>query len=261
MGHVHLGVIPRSKPWRRVVDLLEDPRASDVAVVSASAAAAENSLTEAARDPVYVEAVRLLLVIPFCARAEDFGAALRDNGMPVGERPELVDLLSAVTGRLDVVARHTTQRTDIGEIAARALTGTLAVSIGDNLPGLFEATPGDVQAVARKLSWSKGISQLARLFYARLVSDSLSYWLDRTLADQIGPSRRFSNLSDRAAFDAAVFHYAQEATRIIQEFSGGWYGKTLHATGGIDSRDAALFGAVALKKIVAELRERRDRDG
>lgn len=258
MGHIHLGSIPRSKPWRRVVDLLEDPLASDEVIVAASAAAAENSLSEAARDPVYVEAVRLLLTIPYCARAEDFGAALRASDIAVGQKPDLVDLLTAATRRLDDVARQSNQRKDIGELAARALNGTLAVAIGDNLPTLFGAVPEDVQAVAGRLSWSRGISRLTRLFYARLVSDCLSYWLDRTLADQIGADRRFSSMPDRASFDAAVFHYAQEATRIIQEFSGGWYGKTLHTTGGIETRDAAIFGAVALKKIVAELRVRRD---
>ncbi|MBS0126460.1 hypothetical protein [Thetidibacter halocola] len=242
------------------MELLESPQASDETIVSASAAAAEKSLAEAARDPVYVEAVRLLLVIPYCARSHDFPAALRDNGVAVRQSPELIELLAAATSRLDEIARQTRNRTDIGELAAHALTGTLSLLVGENLPGLFDATPEDVQSVVRKLSWSNGISQLARLFYARLVSDCLSYWLDRTLAEQIGPDRRFANLTDRTAFDAAVFHYSQEATRIIQEFSGGWYGKTIHVNGGINSHDANIFGSVALKKIVAELRERRERD-
>ncbi|WP_417208433.1 hypothetical protein [Antarctobacter sp.] len=42
----------------------------------------------------------------------------------------------------------------------------------------------------------------------------------------------------------------RETTRIIREFSGGWYGKTLHREGGFNSVEAARFGHVALKKIV-----------
>jgi hypothetical protein len=260
MGHIHLGVLPGTVPWKRVVSLL-DEGATDDHVIAASAEAAERELTAAARDPVYVEAVRLLLVLPLCARADNFGEALREAGIGVRDRPELIDLIGAVTQRLDTVRRHSASRTDLGEIAGRALASTLSVGIGDQLPGLFSATPDDVQATARKLSWSKGIAAWLRLFYARLVADSLSYWLDRTLAERIGDGQRFAGVGQRDAFDSAVYFHAQEATRIIQEFSGGWYGKTIHKRGRIDTDDAAVFGAVALKKIVAELRLKRgDRD-
>ncbi len=181
MGHNTLGVLPRTRHWREVVRLL-DAGAADGDVVAASARAAERDLLAAASDPVFVEAVRLLLNIPLAARSENFGQALRDTGVGVGHRPELLDLLAAVSARLDAVRRDTQARSDFGEIAARALTQTLSASIGDGLPALFGATPEDVQAVARKMSWAKGISGLTRGFFGTLVSGTLSYWLDRTLA-------------------------------------------------------------------------------
>lgn len=259
MGHIHLGVLPKTLPWRSVVSLL-DEGAADHEVVGESARAAERDLTAAARDPVYVEAVRILLTIPLCARSEDFGEALRRSDIPTGHRPELLDLIAAATQRLDEVRLGSSRRNDLGEIAGRALVSTLSVGIGDQLPGLFAATQEDVQAIARKLSWNKGISAWSRLFFTRLVANSLSYWLDRTLAEQIGPDRRFAGVAQRSEFDAAVSTYSHEATRIIQEFSGGWYGKTIHREGGIDTANATVFGAVALKKIVAELRVKRGDD-
>lgn len=133
-------------------------------------------------------------------------------------------------------------------------------SIGDALPGLFEATPEEVQAVARRMSWAKGISGFSRGFFGRLVSGTLSYWLDRTLALQVGEGQRFATTGERNAFDRALDQYSTEATRIIQEFSSGWYGKTLHREGGFRTKDAAIFGAVALKKTVSELRTRNSSD-
>jgi hypothetical protein len=257
MGHVHLGVLPAATRWKTVVSLL-DTGAPDEVVVAASGAAAETQLIKAAEDPVYVEAVRLLMMIPLCARADDFGQALRDADIPVGHDPDVFDLVGAVTRRLGAVAAASTGRSDLGELAGRALASTLSVGIGDQLPGLFEATPADVQAAARKMSWNKGIAGWTRLFYARLVAGSLSYWLDRTLAEHVGPDARFADAGRRGAFDAAVLHHARGATRIIEEFSGGWYGKTVHAQGRIGTAEAKVFGAIALKKIVAELRVRRD---
>lgn len=260
MGHNTLGVLPRSRHWQDVVRLL-DAGAADSEVVAASARAAEKDLLGAADDPVFVEAVRLLLNIPLAARSDDFGQALRNIGLPVNNRPELLDLVAAVAERLDDVRRETRTRSDFGEIAARALTSTLTIAIGDALPGLFGATPADVQAVARKLSWAKGISGFSREFFGTLVSGTLSYWLDRTLALQVGEGRRFPTTSARNAFDRELDHYSSEATRIIKEFSSGWYGKTLHREGGFRTKDATIFGAVAMKKTVAELRARSMIDG
>lgn len=255
MGHNTLGVLPRTKLWQDVVRLL-DSEAADSDVVAASARAAERDMLAAAGDPVFVEAVRLLLNIPVAARSEDFGQALRDAGLTIGDQPELLELVTAVTERLDAVRRDTRVRSDFGEIAARALTRTLSAAIGDALPALFGATPEDVQAVARKMSWAKGISGFSREFFGTLVSGTLSYWLDRTLALQVGEYRRFPTVADRHAFDRELDHYSSEATRIIKEFSSGWYGKTLHREGGFGSTDAATFGAVALKKTVSQLRAR-----
>lgn len=255
MGHNLLVVLPRSRYWQDVVGLLGSDAAGSE-VVAASARAAENDMLRAAHDPVFVEAVRLLLSIPLAARSDDFGRALRDTGLVVGDRPEFLDLVTAVAERLDAVRHETKTRSDFGEISARALTTTLSTSVGDALPALFAASPQDLQAVARKLSWANGISGFTRQFFGMLVSATLSYWLDRTLSLQIGEERRFANAAARHDFDRELDHYSSEATRIIKEFSSGWYGKTLHREGGFSTRDAATFGAVALKKTVAELRIR-----
>lgn len=256
MGHVHLGTLPGRKKWREVVALLTGG-ASDDAVFAASAAAAEKDLIRAANDPVYVEAVRLLLAVPTAARRENFPEALNAHGLVVGRNPELFDLLVAISVRLDEVARLHRGRTDLGELAGRALTGALSATIGDRLPGLIEADAGDVQRAARALSWPTGIATLTRAFYGRLVSDTLSYWLDRTLATHVGAGARFASAADRAAFDAGLTQYTSETTRIIKEFSSGRYGKHVIRNGKSDSHSAAAFGAVALKKILSELCKRQ----
>ena len=256
MGHVHLGTLPRSRKWQEVAKLLTEG-GSDKAVISAAARAAERDLERAANDPVYVEAVRLLLVVPTAARGADFAAVLNAHGLTVGREPEFLDLLVAVSARLDAVARAHPGRTDLGELAGRALTGALSTTIKDRLPGLFDAEAGDVQRAARALSWPAGIATLTRAFYGRLVSDTLSYWLDRMLATHVGRDARFASAADRAAFDAALTQYVSETTRIIKEFSSGWYGKHVIGAGRLDGSAAAAFGVIALKKILSELRERQ----
>ena len=43
-------------------------------------------------------------------------------------------------------------------------------------------------------------------------------------------------------FDGELAYFAAEATRIIKEFSGGWYGKTLHSEGGFGTAKPPLSG-------------------
>jgi hypothetical protein len=256
MGHIHLGVLPQTKKWREVVSLLQNS-ATNEAVVAASAIAAERDLAMAASNPVFVEAVRLLLMIPYAARSEDFGSALRAIELNVATGPGLLDIVTAVGDQLDRVARASLVRTDFGELAGRALIATLTEQIGNAMPGLFGATAADVRIEAQRLSRPRGIAELSRAFFGRLLSDTLSSWLDRTLALQTGSGRRLADAGARSAFDLALGQYTHEATRIIQEFTPGWYGKRLHEAGRIDTPQAAAFGAVAMKKITEELRRKR----
>ena len=255
MGHVRLGVLPGTSSWKTVTSHLDDGR-TETEIVAASAKAASQDLLRAAEDPVFVEVVRLLLAIPVAARNENFGAELRRNHLNIRDAPELFDILLAVTERLDVVRQSERAKSDFGELAGRALSKTLTTMIGDALPGLFGATAADVQIAARNLSWSRSVSEYSRAFFGSLLTETLSYWLDRTLSTQVGDGLRFKDMTARSAFDVALSQYAAEATRIIKEFSGGWYGKTLHREGYFSQKNAAVFGAVALKKVVAELHRR-----
>jgi hypothetical protein len=256
LGHIHLAVLPSTKKWKAVVALLEDGAATDE-IIEAAARAAERDFHKAAGDAAVVECVRLLGMIPVAAREPEFGRALRSMDILVSEQPDLMSVTAGAGQRLDRFVRDLGHFSDIAELARRALLGSLTHLVGDQLPSLFEVTPDETRTAFRRLSQSTNFSRLSREFFTRLVTQTLSYWLDRTLATHIGPGRKFRDAGERAAFDAALRQYGFEATRIIKEFSGGWYGKTLQQEGAISQTAATRFTAVALKKTVEELRRKR----
>lgn len=256
MGHIHLGRLPASRKWTDVAQLIAQGASVD-ALAAASAIAAEREFSAAAKDPMFVEAVRLLALIPQAARADDFAKALMDIGIDVPANPSLMDLTVATTNALDRFANRESMRSDFGEIAARALADCLASNIGSRLPGLFEHNAAEVQAEAARLGNSEAFSTISRQFFGRLVNETLSSWLSRGLSAHVGKDRAFTGAADRSAFDAAMRQYCTEATQIIKVFAGGWYGKTLFREGTITSERAAAFGAVAFKKITEELTRKR----
>ncbi len=257
MGHIHLATLAKTKAWVEVIASIA-AGAGIATIAGQSAKAAEHDLEAAARDPVFIEAVRLLLSIPLAARQVDFGNALRSVGLEISSEPSLMGIVMAVTARLDAVGATNSAKSDFSALATRSLTSALVDCIGSDLPGLFGPTAEDVRLSSRKFSYSNGIAVLTRTFFGTIVSSSLSYWLDRILAHQIGDDRRFADISQRAEFDRSLRQYSSEVTRIIQEFAGGWYGKTVYEKGGIGSSEARDFGYVGLKKITAELRVRRN---
>ncbi len=90
MGHIRLGVLPRTRKWQAVVQLLTGD-ASLADIVGASADAAENSLKNAATDDTLSHAFWLLTQLPQAARFENFSERLWELGLRVSDRPSLLE--------------------------------------------------------------------------------------------------------------------------------------------------------------------------
>jgi hypothetical protein len=257
MGHIRLGTLPRTKKWDQVVHLISG--GADVErIAAASAEAAEHGLERASRDEGLAQAIWLLTQLPQAARHSDFSERLWKLGLRVSSRPTLVEIVVSLTQAIDAHLQETGKRSDFGELALHAASQTIATLAGQELPTLFAPTPSDVQKAIAKLGTSKNFSVVARDYFSRLTSHSLNYFLSRTLSTHVGPSRRFASIGDHSEFNAALNQHCWEASRIIQEFAGGWYGKTLQTETRITRDNAQRFAHVALKKIRAELRKRRD---
>ncbi len=261
MGHVRLGTLPRTKKWGQVVSLIAG--GADVErIAAASADAAEHGLERASQDEGLAHAFWLLTQVPQAARQSDFSERLRELGFTgLPNNPTLLEILAAFTRAVDGHVREQGQRTDLGEMAQLAASETLAFLAGRELPSLFGPTFADVQQALAKLGTSDQFSIVARDFFSRLTHRSLDYFLSRELSKHVGPNKRFAAIGDHSDFNAALDRHCREASRIIKEFSGGWYGKTLYQEKQISRDEARKFAHVAFKKLRAELRKRRDADG
>ena len=259
MGHVRLGTLPRTQKWKQVVSLIAGG-ASVEGIAAASADAAENGLERASQDEGLAHVFWLLTQIPQAARAGDFSERLSELGLQVPSEPTLLEIVAAFTRAVDGRIRESGKRTDLGEMAQLAGSETLASLVGRELPSLFGPTAADVRLAVAKLGTSDRFSVVARDFFSRLTSRSLGYFLSRELSKHVGPNKRFVGVGEHSEFNAALDLHCREASRIIKEFSGGWYGKTLQREKAITRDAARTFAHVAFKKLRAELRRRRDVD-
>ena len=77
------------------------------------------------------------------------------------------------------------------------------------------------------------------------------------MANHTGTDRRFASDAERIAFERALKQHTIETSRIIEEFAGGWYGKTVWQKNRLDQQEIDRFTRYSFKKMRDELGRRR----
>ena len=260
MGHIRLGNLPRTRKWQEVVALIEGgARAPQIA--NATIIAAEKALEQATRDKGLVETVWLLTKLPLAAKTTHFAQELQSSGLDVSNSPGLMEVIGAFSEAVDRSMANNGGRTDLGEMAQMAASETMAEIIGSRTQSLFGTTPEDVKHAFSRLATNRQFGLFARDFFARLTNKCLDYFVSRAVHHHVGEGRRFRTLAQQGEFTKALATHSQEASKIVGDFSGGWFSKTNWEKGGISRQDAAGFVHIAMTKVVAELKEGVRPDG
>lgn len=255
MGHLRLGTLPKTKTWREVVALLEaDAPLLDIA--DAAARASDRDLGRAADDPVFRFVSSLLANLPRHARGPGYREFMRTLGISVDETTSVSGLLAGIDRAVDRHAFEVDRSSDIGEMAKAALLATLSGQLERRLPSLFEPTSAEIRKELASFSSGSGFAGLARDFFARLTYRSLDYFLSRELANHTGAGQRFATDADRTAFQTDLAQHVFEASRIVEDFAGGWYGKTVWQKQALDQDAVDRFSRYAFKKLRSELGRR-----
>lgn len=259
MGHVRLGTLPRTRNWIQVLDLVgAGAGAPDVAAATMNAA--QRGLEAAAQDKGLVYTVWLLTQMPLAARSPDFEARLRKLGLTVSGSPSLLEVTGAFSDAVDAHLRRAGGRTDLGEMAQMAASEALTVLGSPANGSLFAAAAPSAREALAAFTTTKRFSELASEFFARLTTKYLTYFLSRELSNYVGAGGRFAGIDGHAEFDKALALHCRQASRIVEEFSGGWFSKS-HFKGRITHEKAGGFAHIALKKLRAELAKGAGADG
>ncbi len=256
MGHIRLGTLPQSKKWREVVGLLDSDAEIEV-IAEAAAKASDRDLSRASCDPNFQFVSSLLVRLPLLARAPGFEDAMADLGVGRDALSSVTGLLAGLELAIDRQSFETGYSSDAGELAKSALLESLSVQLRDRLPSLFEPTAVEIRTALGSFASGDRFAVLARDFFARLTHRSLDYYLSRELADHTGPGSRFADDAQRREFQRALAQHTFEASRIVQEFAGGWYGKTVWQKQALDQGAIDRFTKYAFKKMRDEFGRRR----
>lgn len=256
MGHLQHLTLPRSKKWRAVVASLEGGDAlSEIAELAARAA--EQDLRRSTSDPLFQLVTRLLVDLPHRARSPSYHDFMADLGLSQRDLSSLPALLAGLDKAISERARNSKLVTDAGNLARRSLVSVLSQQVSDRLPSLFVPEPAEIRRALASLSSGESFAKLARGFFADLTYRSLDYYLSREFAAHTGTDRRFANDADRTRFQQDLARLTFEASKTVEDYAGGWYGKHVWQRQDADPAAIERFAAYAFKKMRDELGRRR----
>jgi len=254
MGHVRLGLLPRSRAWKEVVGLIA--AGADVSqVANATITAAENAFSFVTKDVGYTEAVWLMTQLAIAAKKPDLFAHLDSVGLSIPSDANLIDVATAVTDALDRNTDSRNRHGELGVLAGRALVSAITEVLSPKMHSLFPSEPDTMKAALAALGKQKEFGEFSRRFYARLGYESLQYFLSKVVNTQIGEGMRFATMNQAAQFNSALETHTREASLIVERFSTEWFSKHRYEENGDISRQSSDgFAGYALKKMKDELK-------
>lgn len=165
MGHTRLGKLPRTRRWREVIDLIAaGADAAQVAEAVLRVAEEAFSYRRVSDDGGYNEAVWLITKLALSASASDHIQYLRNQGVDVPEQATLSGLISAMSDRMCGGTCNSAPRSDLGELAHRAMVDAVGTTLRPKIDGqLFAVTSDILQGAMRELKKPNEFAQLPKL--------------------------------------------------------------------------------------------------
>ena len=255
MGHIRLGLLPKTLRWLQVFEILDETPLDVPAVAAAAANAAENRLRELPADPSLGFSFWLLTRIAWASRGDTFLSELERVGLHTQQSTSSLSFISLVADlvRERVPAGET--RGHVAELSSLALRRALSETVGQHGGSLFDGSVADLQSAFRAHSTKTQFGDLSRRFFGDFFARLIRGAVDRDVQHHIGKGMSLQSLDEAGDFQRALDIHARQSARILEEFAGTWYSKHNWETrGDISLEEARRFVAVALRKLRMELK-------
>src|SRR5215207_1643880 len=137
MGHIRLGTLPRTRPWRAVFAALEQPSIDATSVATAVAGATGEQLGSLKGDPALTYCFWTLARIVTAARESDFASRLQNLGIKTAGITDGVAFVREVARAVEKGLRERSNPTVASRIAELSLRDVLSAAVVGRSDSLF----------------------------------------------------------------------------------------------------------------------------
>ena len=234
MGHLRIGVLPRSRNWRAVVSAIGEMSGGQIDGRSCSdladktLVASQRELRKLPDDIAFQRCFQFLVILSVAGKSDNVQQAAKSFGLGIDGIPTKLELSRVLRTWLSGLDPYY-YNPEFASLARHATADTIAAWINQHADtpqlSLFP-TSEDPYKPWRKASTGAGFCELSRSFFSNFTDRYLKYFLSRTASSQfstVEERSQFSNLV-RNNVDLVTTH-AFETSKIVQSFSAGWFNK------------------------------------
>ncbi len=256
MGHIRLGRIPKTYKWRTVFDAFENEDITAKELAQSISKSAQEEFLSLKGDNSLSFCYWVLVSIVSAARSDSFTESLELLGIKTS------NINSGLLFLKNIAQFVSESLIDIGNtnvfsnIAELTLNETLSNSIIRESKSLFGTSIEDIESACKKFGTKKRFAQLSREFFSIFLTRSILFITDKELSNYVIKNTYLKSSFDVLTFQNSLSLYCYQSSKIIEDFSGGWFSKQIWKTDNKIPYDAAKgFMAYALEKVNMELRE------
>lgn len=226
MGHERLGMLPKSRRWRDIVQKLAHLYDSDTNPSNIARDTIRNvrsNLRGIENDPGVLAAFKFLVLISNSAASKKFVDAMAQHNVQLPTNPTLISIAKELRRWVD----PRQESLEYGQLATASASDALKIWYEQNKgqQDLFESFDSSLR-VWRKSGTEKAFCEISRIYFAKFVERYLNYFLEREA------SAAFPDFSQRDQFSVDVQEYVNQASKhafetakITESFAAGWYKK------------------------------------
>lgn len=253
MGHIRLGVLPKTRQWRDVIEFLGDPKINATKIANKALDSSQDILMDDSSKSSVSYCIWLLSELVLSSRTDNFINALDNIGIEISDQTNATKFIADISNYATCNLDSLIPRNAINTLAGLAFRETLTRTVGIYGKTLFGSNTEDIRLALKQFSTNKKFSELLHIYFKGFLSRTLRFIVDKEIANHLGPNHRFKNVQQISEFEEALDLFAGQTTRIVDSFSGGWYSKKVWKTGEITKDDADKFVYIALKKLRTDL--------
>ena len=227
MGHIRLGILPKTRKWQEISQMIAGMYASETEIADIAQQTIQNVRSQfrhIAQDNGVLRAFQLLLCLAVASREEkpqvwllEYGIDLPDDLTPFSFAKTVRDYVATDKGSCEY-----------GEIAQQAAGDAISIWHDENQSPILNlfASLEDPFQVWRKAGNGAGFCELSRLFFSNFTQRYLNYYLERVVSAtllNVEKSNDFEKQLEKHV-DAISLH-AFETAKITQSFAAAWFNK------------------------------------
>ncbi len=252
MGHIRVGILPKTRKWKQLIGLLNSKESPIDEIATETAKAAKEFFSEKKTEPALTFSYWLLTQITYRARKDDYISELKKINLDISNVKNIFDFLGHVADYTKNEIKKRGESFPISEFAQLALREVLTEYVGQENESLFGTTLEDVRIACQRYSSPRQFSKIARLYFAKVFARGLKYIISKEAPNNVGAGYKFEDVSSLSDFNAALEAYCYQSSKIVEKFAEGWYSKK-NWQGDILEQDVKGFVAVAVDKVRDEI--------